>query len=362
MQFTAEQIAELLHGEVEGNAQVAVGDVAKIEEGRPGTLTFLANPVYTEYLYTTKASIAIVGTDFKSTKDLPETLTLVRVADPRAAFAKLLDLYEAQRYNRIGLEQPCHISPKATVAGDVYVGAFAYIGDGAVVAEGAKIYPGCYIGDGVRIGQGSRLHAGVKVYANCVIGANCVLHSGVIIGGDGFGFVENERGEQEKMPQIGNVIIEDDVEIGANTTVDRATLGHTVIRKGAKLDNLIQVGHNVEIGAHTVVVAQTGIAGSTRIGSHCLIGGQVGIVGHLHIGNRVKIAAQSGIGANLPDDAVVQGSPAFGIGDYKRSYVLFRNLPDMKQRLDQLDKAWRGTKTGEQAAARNGGQRNTSDE
>ncbi len=362
MQFTAEQIAGLLHGEVEGNAQVAVGDVAKIEEGRPGTLTFLANPVYTEYLYTTKASIAIVGADFKSAKDLPGTLTLVRVADPRAAFAKLLEIYEAHRFTKTGLEQPCHISPKATVAGDVYVGAFTYIGDGAVVAEGAKIYPGCYIGDGVRIGKGTRLHAGVKVYANCVIGANCILHGGVVIGADGFGFVPGAGGGHEKMPQIGNVVIEDDVEIGANTTVDRATLGHTVIRKGAKLDNLIQVGHNVEIGAHTVVVAQTGIAGSTRIGSHCLIGGQVGIVGHLHIGNRVKIAAQSGIGTNLPDDAVVQGSPAFGIGDYKRSYVLFRNLPDMKQRLDQLDKAWRGAKTGERAAARNGGQRNTNDE
>lgn len=355
MQFTAEQIAQILHGEVEGNAQVAVNDVAKIEEGRPGTLTFLANPLYTEHLYTTKASIAIVATDFKSTKDLPETLTLVRVADPRAAFAKLLELYESQRYNKIGLEQPCHISPKATVAGDVYVGAFAYIGDGAVVAEGVKIYPGCYIGDGVRIGKNTRLHAGVKVYANCVIGANCVLHSGVVIGADGFGFVPGATGEHEKMPQIGNVIIEDDVEIGANTTVDRATLGHTIIRKGAKLDNLIQVGHNVEIGAHTVVVAQTGIAGSTRIGSHCLIGGQVGIVGHLHIGDRVKIAAQSGIGANLPDDAVVQGSPAYAIGDYKRSYVLFRNLPDLKGRIDQLEKELQGLKAMEQATGNGDG-------
>ncbi|HMN05866.1 MAG TPA: UDP-3-O-(3-hydroxymyristoyl)glucosamine N-acyltransferase [Flavobacteriales bacterium] len=355
MQFTAEQIAGILQGQVEGNAQVAVNDVAKIEEGRPGTLTFLANPLYTDHLYTTKASIAIVAMDFKSGKDLPETLTLVRVADPRAAFSKLLEMYEAQRYNRIGLEQPCHISPKATVAAGVYVGAFSYIGDGAVVEEGAKIFPNCYIGDGVRIGRNAQLHAGVKVYANCSIGANCVMHSGVVIGGDGFGFVANERGEQEKMPQIGNVIIEDDVEIGANTTVDRATLGHTIIRKGTKLDNLIQVGHNVEIGAHTIVVAQTGIAGSTRIGSHCLIGGQVGIVGHLHIGDRVKVAAQSGVGANLPDDAVVQGSPAYPIGDYKRSYVLFRNLPDIKGRIDQLEKELQSLKAHEQAAKQGDG-------
>jgi UDP-3-O-[3-hydroxymyristoyl] glucosamine N-acyltransferase len=355
MEFTAGQIAELLQGAVEGNALVSVNDVAKIEEGRPGTLTFLANPVYTEHLYTTKASVAIVSREFQATKPIPDTLTLVRVADPRAAFSKLLEIYEAHRFNKIGVEQPCHISPKATVEGGVYIGAFSYIGDGAKVAEGAKIFPGCYIGDGVRVGKNTLIHAGVKVYANCVIGANCVLHSGVIIGADGFGFVPNAAGEQEKMPQIGNVIIEDDVEIGANTTVDRATLGHTIIRKGAKLDNLIQVGHNVEIGAHTVVVSQTGIAGSSRIGSQCLIGGQVGIAGHLHIGNRVKIAAQSGIGANLPDDAVVQGSPAYAIGDYKRSYVLFRNLPDMKGRIDQLEKELRGRKTVEQATGNGDG-------
>ena len=337
MQFTAGQIAEFLQGEVDGNAQVLVHDVAKIEEGRSGTLTFLANPVYTEHVYTTAASVVIVSREFQPAKPIPKHLTLLRVADPRAAFARLLEIHEAQRFDMVGVEQPSYVNPRAKVAADVYVGAFSYISAGAVVGEGAKIFPNCFIGEDVRIGKGTRLHAGVKVHAQCIIGDNCVLHSGVVIGADGFGFMLNNKGEQEKMAQIGNVIIENDVEIGANTTVDRATLGHTVIRKGAKLDNLIQVGHNAEIGAHTIVVAQSGIAGSTRIGNHCLIGGQVGIAGHLHIGDRVKIAAQSGIGSNIPDDAVVQGSPAYTIGDYKRSYVLFRNLPDLKRRIDLLE-------------------------
>lgn len=338
MQFTAGQIAEFLHGEVDGDAQVLVHDVAKIEEGRSGTLTFLANPVYTEHVYTTKASVLIAARDFRPVKALPKHLTLVRVDDPRAAFARLLEVHEAQRFDRVGMEQPGFVSPRAHVANDAYVGAFTYIADDAVIAENVKIFPNCFIGEGVRIGQGCRIHAGVRIHAGCVIGARCVLHSGVVIGADGFGFVPDAQGEQHKMAQIGNVVIEDDVEIGANTTVDRATLGTTLIRKGAKLDNLIQVGHNVEIGQHTVIVAQTGIAGSTHIGSHCLIGGQVGIAGHLRIGNRVKIAAQSGIGANIPDDAVVQGSPAFHIADYKRSYVVYRNLPDLKQRIEHLER------------------------
>ena len=357
MKFTANQIAEFLQGDVEGDGAATVTDVAKIEEARPGTLTFLANPIYTEHLYTTGASVAIVSRDFRPARPLPGGLVLVRVNDPRGAFSRLLDLYESQRYGQQGVEQPSFISPKAKVAAGVYIGAFTYVGDGAVVEDGAKIFPNCYIGPGVRIGRDSRLHAGVKVYANCSIGARCVLHSGAVIGADGFGFVHAQGGHQEKMPQIGNVVIEDDVEIGANTTVDRATLGHTVIRTGVKLDNLIQVGHNVEIGPHTVVVAQTGIAGSTHIGAHCLIGGQVGIVGHLHIGNRVKVAAQSGVGANLPDDAVVQGSPAFAIGDYKRSYVLFRNLPGIKQQVDRLSNENEQAK--EQAAAAQGRKGNT---
>lgn len=345
MQFTAGQIAEFLHGEVDGNPQVLVHDVAKIEEGRSGTLTFLANPIYTEHVYTTAASVVITARDFQPSKPIPKHLTLVRVEDPRAAFARLLEIHEAQRFDMVGIEQPSFVNPRAKVADDAYVGAFTYIAEGVVVEEDVKIFPNCYIGEGARIGKGCRIHAGVRVHAKCVIGANCVLHSGVVIGADGFGFVPNAKGEQEKMAQIGNVIIEDNVEIGANSTVDRATLGSTIIRTGAKLDNLIQVGHNAEIGAHTIVVAQTGIAGSTRIGSHCLIGGQVGIAGHLHIGDRVKIAAQSGIGSDIPDDAIVQGSPAYAIGDYKRSYVVFRTLPQLKQRIDQLERELEGLRS-----------------
>lgn len=338
MQFTAGQIAEFLQGEVDGNTQVLVHDVAKIEEGRSGTLTFLSNPRYTEYVYTTAASVVIVERDFRPAKDIPKHLTLIRVADPRAAFARLLEIHEAQRFEMVGVEQPSYVGPRAKLGENVYVGAFSYIADNVVVEDGVKIYPNCYVGEGVRIGKGTLLHPGVKVLAKCVIGAHCVLHSGVVVGADGFGFTINAKGEQEKMAQIGNVVIEDDVEIGANTTIDRATLGSTFVRTGVKLDNLIQVGHNAEIGAHTVVVSQTGIAGSTRIGSHCMIGGQVGIAGHLVVGDRVKIAAQSGIGSNIPDDAVVQGSPAFPIGDYKRSYVLFRSFPRFKQQIERLEK------------------------
>ncbi|MBP8823384.1 MAG: UDP-3-O-(3-hydroxymyristoyl)glucosamine N-acyltransferase [Flavobacteriales bacterium] len=338
MQFSATQIAALLDGEVDGDAQVLVSDLAKIEEGKPGSLTFLANAKYTDHLYSTEASIAVVARDFLPTQPLPKRLTLIRVDDPRACFSRLLKMNEGLSNNKRGIEQPSFVSPKAKVAPGAYIGAFSYIGEGAVIEEGAKIFPHCTIGDNVHIGKDTCLHANVSVYHRCVVGANCIIHSGAVIGADGYGFVQNDKGEQEKMPQVGNVIIEDQVEIGANTTVDRATLGHTIIRKGAKLDNLIQVGHNVEIGAHTLVVAQTGIAGSTRIGEHCVIGGQVGIVGHLHIGNRVKVAAQSGVSVNLPDDAVVQGSPAYAIGDYKRSYVLYRNLPEIKQQIDQLKK------------------------
>ena len=336
MQFSAGQIAELLEGTVDGDAQVLVIDVSKIEEGRLGTLTFLSNPKYTEHVYTTAASEVIVEKGFTPTKAIPKHTTLIRVHDPRAAFATLLEMHEKHQYERKGIEQPSYVSPKAKVGKGVYIGAFCYISDGVVLEEGVKIFPNCTVGDNVHIGAHTLLHANVTVYNKSRIGANCILHSGTVIGADGFGFTINAKGEQEKIPQIGNVIIEDDVEIGANCTVDRATLGSTIIRKGVKLDNLIQVGHNAEIGAHTVVVSQTGIAGSTRIGQHCMIGGQVGIAGHLVIGDRVQIAAQSGIGGNIADDMTVQGSPAFAIGEYKRSYVLFRNLPEMRKRIDDL--------------------------
>jgi UDP-3-O-[3-hydroxymyristoyl] glucosamine N-acyltransferase len=341
MQFTAEQIAQLLHGEVDGDPQVLVNDLAKIEEARSGTLTFLANPKYTECLYTTGASIAIVERGFKPTQELPKRLTLIRVDDPRMAFTQLLERNYQLQYEKKGIEQPSYVSPKARLGKNIYIGAFSYVGDDVVLDDGVKVFPNCFIGDGTRIGAGSRLHAGVKVYHGTVIGARCVVHSGAVVGADGFGFVPDAQGVYEKMPQVGNVILEDDVEIGANSTIDRATIGSTVIRQGTKVDNLVQVGHNAVIGRHNVIVAQAGIAGSTVLGDHNQIGGQVGIAGHLVIGNHVRIAGQSGIGADVPDGATLQGSPAFEIGPYKRSYVAFRKLPELMRRVDQLENAQR---------------------
>ena len=338
MQFTAAQIAELLKGDVDGDPQVLVNDLAKIEEARSGTLTFLANPRYTEFIYGTKATIVIVQRDFQPAKAIPKGLTLIRVDDPRHAFTQLLERNARLITDKKGVEQPSYVSPTAKLGRGVYIGAFCHVGDGVVLGNGVKVFPGCFIGHDAHIGDDSVLYAGVKVYHRSQIGARCVLHSGAVIGADGFGFVPNAEGIYEKMPQVGNAVLEDDVEVGANTTIDRATIGHTVIRKGTKLDNLVQVGHNAEVGKHVVVVAQAGIAGSSKVGDHAQIGGQVGIAGHLHVGKGVKVAAQSGIGADIPDDAVVQGSPAFNIGEYKRSYVHFRNLPEIMQRMSRLEK------------------------
>ncbi|MFN9324646.1 MAG: UDP-3-O-(3-hydroxymyristoyl)glucosamine N-acyltransferase [Flavobacteriales bacterium] len=338
MQFTAAQIAELLHGEVDGDPQVLVNDLAKIEEARSGTLTFLANPKYTEFIYSTKATIAIVEKGFEAHRAIPKSLTLIRVADPRMAFTQLLERNYQLQYEKKGIEQPSFVSPSAKMGKGVYIGAFSYISEGVVMEDGVKVFPNTFIGERVVVGKGTRIHAGVKIYHQTVIGAQCVIHSGAVIGADGFGFVPNAEGVYEKMPQVGNVILEDQVEVGANTTIDRATIGHTIIRQGTKLDNLIQVGHNAEIGKHNVIVSQTGIAGSTKVGDHNQIGGQVGIAGHLHIGNQVRIAAQSGIGSNMPDGSMVQGSPAFAKGLYDRSSVIFRRLPDLQKRVDQLEK------------------------
>ncbi|MBL7940167.1 MAG: UDP-3-O-(3-hydroxymyristoyl)glucosamine N-acyltransferase [Flavobacteriales bacterium] len=338
MQFTAEQIADLLDGEVDGDPQVLVSDLAKIEEARSGTLTFLANPRYTEYIYNTKATIAIVNTDFQPARSIPKTLTLIRVKDARMAFTQLLERNAELQYEKKGIEQPSYVSPRARLGKNVYIGAFCYIGDDVELADGVKVFPNSYIGDRCRIGANTRILAGVKIYHQTILGEQCVIHSGAVLGADGFGFVPRADGSYEKMPQVGNVILEDQVEIGANTTVDRATIGHTIIRKGTKLDNLVQVGHNAEIGRHNVVVSQAGIAGSTKIGDHNQIGGQVGISGHLVIGDRVRIAAQSGIGSNLENDSVVQGSPAFKKGLYDRSYVVYRNLPALQKRIDALEK------------------------
>ena len=337
MKFSVGQIAALINGKVEGNPDATVHTVAKIEEGIPGALSFLANPKYTEFIYTTQASVVIVNNDF--TPEKPIQATLIRVPDAYQAFAKLLELYNANQNTKSGAEANSSISPTAQMGDNVYVGAFAYIGDNAKIGNNVKIYPGAYVCDNVEIGNDTIIHAGVKIYHNCKIGAHCRIHSGAIIGADGFGFAPNAENNYSKVPQVGNVVIEDHVEVGANTTIDRATMGSTIIRKGVKLDNLIQIAHNVEIGENTVIAAQTGVAGSTKIGKNCMIGGQVGIIGHLTIADGVKIAAQSGVGQNITKEGdIVQGSPAFGVGDYRRSYVGFKNLPNLLRKIDELEK------------------------
>lgn len=342
MKFTASQIAGILDGEIEGNPEIAVDKLAKIEEGELGSLTFLSNPKYTPYIYTTKASITIVNKDFVPEQHL--STTLIKVSDAYKSFSKLLEYYNQVKNNKTGIEQPSYISESATYGDDLYLGAFAYLGNNVVLGHNVKIHPNAYIGDNVRIGDNVVIFAGAKIHSETIIGNNCVVHSGAVIGADGFGFSPNENGVYSKVPQTGNVILEDDVDVGAGTTIDRATLGSTILRRGVKLDNQIQIAHNVEIGEHTAIAAQTGIAGSTKIGKHCLIGGQVGIVGHITIGNRVRIQAQSGIGRNVPDDEVLQGSPALNYGDYNKSYVHFKNLPQTIKKLDKLEKKINGDK------------------
>jgi UDP-3-O-[3-hydroxymyristoyl] glucosamine N-acyltransferase len=343
MQFSAAQIAAMLQGTVDGNADTTVGGLSKIEEGKPGTLTFLANPKYTEHIYTTGASIAIVANDFKAEKPLPSSLTLIRVEEPYSCFAKLLEAYHQLRQPKPSISDKAHIESSAQVGEGVYVGEFVYIGEGVKIGKGARIYPNSYIGAYSTIGENTVLFSGVRVYNDCVVGSECTLHSGVVIGGDGFGFAPNSENNYQKVPQIGNVIIEDHVEVGSNTTIDRATLGSTIIRKGVKLDNLIQVAHNVEIGENTVIAAQTGIAGSTRIGRNCMIGGQVGIVGHCVIADGTKIAAQSGIASSINEpNTIVQGSPAFSIMDYKKSYIGFMKLPELMRQVSQIQKKTEG--------------------
>ena len=336
MKFTATQIAEILEGNIIGNPDVEVSKLAKIEEGTKGSLTFLANPKYTQYIYSTKASITIVNNDFKVEEEL-ET-TLIKVNDAYKAFSKLLEYYNQVKMNKVGIEQPSFISETTSYGDNIYLGAFSYLGENVSIGNNVKIYPNSYIGDNVTIGNNVVIFSGVKIYSECVIGNDCFINSGAIIGADGFGFTPNEKGEYNKVPQTGNVILEDNVDIGAATTIDRATLGSTVIRKGVKLDNQIQIAHNVEIGKNTVIAAQTGIAGSTRIGENCQIGGQVGIVGHLTIGNNVKIQAQSGIGRNVKDNEVLQGSPALTYGDYNKSYVYFKNLPKIVKGISEIEK------------------------
>jgi len=336
MKFTANQIAEILGGEIDGDKNVEVYKLSKIEEGEDGSLTFLSNPKYTPFVYSTKASIIIVNKSFEKEKEIKTTL--IKVDDAYVAFSKLLAFYNEVKLNKTGIEKPSQISNTAKIGENLYLGAFAYIGNDAVLGDNVKIYPNVYIGDNVLIGSNTTVFAGAKIYSETEIGENCTIHSGVVIGADGFGFAPNEDGKYSKIPQIGNVIIEDNVDIGAGTTIDRATLGSTIIRNGVKLDNQIQIAHNVEIGENTVIAAQTGIAGSTKIGQNCMIGGQAGIAGHLTIGNSVRIQAKSGIGRNIKDNEILQGTPAFGYSDYNKSYVYFKKLPALVATINLLEK------------------------
>lgn len=337
MRTTVAELARSLGGTTEGRDDVLIHKLSKIEEADSGSLTFLANPRYEEYMYSTKASAVLVHRNFVPKK--PLSISLIRVADPYQSFVKLLrESYH--RLDRVGIESPCHVGKCVHIGQQVYIGPYSYIGDHSILGDRVKIFPQVFIGDNVKIGEDSIIYPGARIMDNCIIGKRCIIHANVVIGSDGFGFAPQKDSElaYEKIPQVGNVILEDEVEVGANTAIDRATLGSTIIRKGVKLDNLIQIAHNVEVGENTVIAAQTGIAGSTRIGRRCSLGGQVGIIGHLTIADDVKIAAQSGVGKSITEPgSIVQGSPAFCINDYRKCYVLFRKLPELNVRVQTLE-------------------------
>jgi len=337
MQFTAQDISFLLNGTVEGNPQATVDQLAKIEEASAGSLSFLANPKYEQYLYTTGASIVIVNNDLVLAE--PVKATLIRVDNAYSAFSVLLEQYNTIKLNKTGVEQPNFVHESAQVGDNCYIGAFAYIGPGVKVGNGCKIYPHTYIADNVTIGNNVTLFPGVIVYFDCVIGDNVIVHSGAIIGSDGFGFAPKPDGTYSKISQIGNVVLEENVEVGANTTIDRATMGSTIIRKGVKLDNLVQVAHNVEIGANTVIAAQTGISGSTKIGENCIIGGQVGLVGHISIAKGSQIQAQSGVSRTITEEGKRwAGAPAVSYLGNQRSQIIITRLPDLEKRIIELEK------------------------
>jgi UDP-3-O-[3-hydroxymyristoyl] glucosamine N-acyltransferase len=336
MKFTARIIADFTKGEIIGNPDEVVTDISRIEEGKKGTIAFLANPKYEKYLYSTGASIVLVNKDFQVNGQLNNTI--IRVDNAYDAFTSLLELYTKFTPEKKGIEQPSFIDPSAKIGENVYIGAFAYIGEGAVIGNNVKIYPQTYIGDFTQIKDNSVIYSGVKVYHGCVIGFDCIIHSGTVIGADGFGFVQQPDRRYRKIPQVGNVIIEDLVEIGSNVTIDRATMGSTIIRRGAKFDNLIQIGHNVEIGENTVIVSQAGVAGSTKVGNNCMIGGQVGLAGHVKIGDNVKIGAQSGVSNNLKDGETVLGSPALDATRQIKAMIVYKSLPEMSKKLAELEK------------------------
>lgn len=336
MELTASQLAAIVNGTVEGDENVKVSTFARIEEGHSGALSFLANPKYTHHIYSTDSSVVLVKKDF--TPEQPVKATLIRVDDPYATVAHLLEMVtQMSKVEKVGIETPSFISEGVDVPEDAYVGAFAYIGKGVKLAPGVKIYPQVYIGDGCEVGEGSVLYAGVKIYAGCKVGKRCIIHSGAVIGADGFGFAPVDGG-YEKIPQTGNVEIEDDVEIGANTTIDRAMMGATRIGKGVKLDNLIQIAHNCSVGEHTVMAAQAGVAGSAKIGAHCMVGGQVGFVGHISIADGTQIGAQSGVSKPTKPGDRVMGSPAVDMGEYARGLVYAKKLGSLYERVKELEK------------------------
>ncbi len=337
MKFTAQQIAESLNGVVDGNPEIEVVNISKIEDGKLGTLSFLANKKYKNYIYNTKASIVIVNADFKSEK--PIHVTLIRVKDAYSSFATLLEMYQQSKIKRKGISNMVSINNTAIVGSNAYIGDFVSIGENTTIGDNCSIYPNTTIGNNCKIGNDVVIYPGVSIYDDCQIGNRCTLHAGTVIGSDGFGFAPTDDNNYKKIPQIGNVIIEDGVEIGANTTIDRATMGSTIIRKGAKIDNLIQIAHNVIIGKNTIIAAQSGISGSTKIGEHCMIGGQVGVIGHLEIADGVMIAAQSGVGKSITDEKTMhEGSPALPIRDFQRSYIHFRRFDKLIKRVNELER------------------------
>lgn len=336
MEFTAEMIAGFLGGEIVGDKNAKVHTVSSIEEGKAGSLTYLTNPKYESHLYTTGASIVLVDKSFEPSQ--PTAATLIKVDNAGACVLKLLEMYNAAKPRRKGISDRASVSEQATVGEECYIGDFTVIEQGAEIGKNCQIYPQVYIGAGVKVGEGTILYAGVKIYEGCQVGNNCILHSGAVIGADGFGFMPNAAGGFDKIPQLGNVIIEDDVEIGANTCIDRAKTDSTIIRRGVKLDNLIQIGHNCQIGENTVSSAQTGIAGTSKVGKNCFLAGQVGIADHVTIGDRVKIGSKSGLDKDVPNDEIRFGYPALPGMQYHRSAAIFKKLPEMARQINELEK------------------------
>jgi UDP-3-O-[3-hydroxymyristoyl] glucosamine N-acyltransferase len=337
MEFTAATIAGFLKGEIEGDPDIKVNTVAKIEEGQIGALSFLANPKYEHYLYDTKSSVVLVNKSFVPSDKVDATL--IKVENAYEAFASLLRLVDQARPRKKGIHATAIIEATAKIGSDVFIGPYAYIGENCVIGDKCSVYPHVYIGDNTKLGNNCTINPGVKIYHDCLVGEGCIIHAGTVIGSDGFGFAPQSENEYMKIPQLGNVILEDNVEIGSNVTIDRATMGSTIIRKGVKLDNLIMIGHNVEVGENTVMAAQTGIAGSTKVGKNCMFGGQVGIAGHIKIANGTKIGAQGGILGDVKEEnTVILGSPAIEIKQYLKSSVIFKKLPDLKLKIDSLEK------------------------